>query len=130
MAKTSHFTVANLIALRQIVICTFLTFPAYAVAIPWEDSPNNWRNSRYNMENSAYNFANSPKNFENTEGKRGRLNILNSLGIVIGYAIRKKDGGINYFDSDGVRIGYSNDNGKTQYDPEGESESFSVEVQE
>lgn len=119
------------------VIVTFLlmvwlvqSVAVHAEGIPWEASPNNWRNSQYNYENSSYNFANSPKNFKNAEGTRGRLNIVDLLGSVTGYAIPKKDGGINYFDNDGTRIGYSIDGGKTQYDIKGEEATFTVEVQE
>jgi hypothetical protein len=103
---------------------------AQADTLPWEASPFNWRNSRYNYENSELNFSNSAKNFQNAEGTRGRLNIVNILGVVIGYAKVKADGSINYFDSDGTRIGYSVDGGKTQYDPDGEEVEFTVELQE
>ncbi len=98
--------------------------------IPWEDSPLNWRNSPYNYENSPLNYGNSPKNVNNIEGRRGRLNIVNKIGSIIGYAIVKRDGGINYFDEDGVRIGYSNNGGVTQYEVDGDVTTFSVEVQE
>jgi hypothetical protein len=119
----------------------FFTVPVLAVVffstvaiaqstLPWEVSPYNWRNSPYNYDNSAANFLNSPYNVANREGQRGRINIVNLLGIVTGYAVIKKDGGINYFDNEGKRLGYSNDGGVTQYDVEGETTTFRTEVEE
>lgn len=116
--------------LVAIVLVGLVGVSSAAAEVPWEASPYNWPNSPYNFENSPNNFANSIKNFQNAEGRRGRLNIVNSLGVVTGYAIVKRDGGINYFDSDGDRIGYSVDGGKTQYGPSGEEASFTVSVQE
>lgn len=111
-----------------LVLTAIFAYTAHADT-PWEDSPVNWRNSPYNYENSPLNFLNSPKNHVNAEGHLGRLNIVNMIGSVTGYAIVKRDGGINYFDNDGVRIGYSNNGGITQYNIEGELTKFTIEVQ-
>lgn len=93
----------------------------------WEASPQNWKNSKHNYENSTYNFSNSPKNFFNKENNPKRVNIVNVFGIVVGYVIRKADGGVNYFDNDGVRLGYSPDGGKSQFDVSGKPTKFKLE---
>lgn len=99
-------------------------------AIPedsWLASPNNWNNSQYNSDNTAYNYANSPRNYDNSIKNPKRINIKNILGAVIGYAVKKSDGGVNYFDNEGERIGYSPDGGVSQFNLEGDSKSFRIE---
>ena len=96
-------------------------------SIPWDASPKNWKNSPYNYDNSELNFKNSQSNYLNQKANVNRINIVNLLGIVTGYVVKKTDGGWNYFDNDGKRIGYSPDNGRTAYTVTGESTTFTLE---
>ncbi len=94
----------------------------------WLASPNNWINSKYNTQNTSLNFANSVKNFANREDSPSRINILNTLGFVVGFAVQKPDGGVNYFDEDGERIGYSPDGGISQFEVDGDSTTFTTRI--
>lgn len=110
------------------IIFTCFSFIAYSEdTIPWDASPLNWKNSQYNYVNSPRNFVNSVSNFENKEENPNRINIVNLLGSVTGYVIIKEDGGWNYFDNDGTRIGYSPNNGKSAYTVEGKPTSFDLQ---
>lgn len=93
----------------------------------WVASPRNWNNSKYNYDNSKFNFTNSPRNYANRESNPSRVNIVNLFGVVIGYVVKKPDGGLNYFDNEGNRIGYSPDGGISQFDEDGDATKFRIE---
>lgn len=72
----------------------------------YKDSPYNYRNSPFNHQNSPYNYNNSRFNPRNSPyGNSDRI-IRDNRGRATGYAVPKKDGGTNYFDSKGNRTGY------------------------
>jgi hypothetical protein len=78
-----------------------------ASASDYNSSPNNYNNSPNNYDNSPNNYNNSPNNYENSPNKYGNKRIIrDNDGNPSGYAVPKSDGGINYFDMDGNRIGY------------------------
>ena len=58
------------------------------------NSPSNWRNSPNNWNNSPYNM-NSRNGLYDGDGNR------------TGYAVRRSDGGVNFFDNQGRRRGYT-----------------------
>lgn len=92
----------------------------------WEYSPSNWKNSKYNFDNSTYNYRNTPTFFINQKGNPERLNIIGLLGMVTGYAVPKADGGVNYFNNDGLRIGFSPDGGLHQFDIDGDQTKYDI----
>jgi hypothetical protein len=94
----------------------------------WEASPLNSNNSPHNGENTSFNFNNSPRNFANSIDNPKRLNVVNILGVVVGYAVKRSNGTVNYFDNDGKRVGYSPDGGLSQFDVDGDSTKFRVEL--
>jgi hypothetical protein len=60
----------------------------------------NWDNSSLNWDNNSLNWDNNSNNWDSN-----RI-IRNPDGNATGYAVPKADGGINYFNLDGVREGY------------------------
>ena len=87
------------------VLCIFAT-PVFA-QYDWQSNPNNWNNSESNWENSGDNWKNSPNNWNNSPNKWGNERIIrDSNGNAVGYAVPKKDGGVNYYDFNGKRKGY------------------------
>jgi hypothetical protein len=113
------------VILALLVICFSPSF-SLSDDFDWQGSPQNWANSPYNFENSPLNFKNSPDNFQNRKDNPERINIVNLLGLVTGYAIVKEDGGVNYFNNDGERVGYSTDKGVTQYTASGSKTTFRI----
>uniref|UniRef100_A0A6M3KHG5 Uncharacterized protein n=1 Tax=viral metagenome TaxID=1070528 RepID=A0A6M3KHG5_9ZZZZ len=95
--------VALFLCLVFVAAVCFAQGEAYKV----DDSPYNIRNSPYNIENSPYNVENSPYNVKNSPYNVNSERIIrDNSGKAVGYAVEKKDGGVNYFDSEGNRIGY------------------------
>lgn len=89
-----------------IVLVFIFATPLFAQT-DWESSPNNWDNSESNWENSSSNWENSPNNWDNSTSKWGNERIIRDEdGNATGYAVPKKDGGVNYFDLSGNREGY------------------------
>jgi hypothetical protein len=54
----------------------------------------------YNYKNSPYNYKNSPYNLNSSNG------IYDEDGERQGYAVRRSDGGVNFFNDEGNRTGY------------------------
>jgi hypothetical protein len=78
-----------------------------ATAQSSNSSPYTFQNSPYNFQNSPYNFNNSPYNFNNSPyNMNSRNGIYDSDGNRQGYAVRRSDGGLNFFDNQGNRTGY------------------------
>jgi hypothetical protein len=74
---------------------------------PWESSPYNWENNSLNWDNSSLNWDNNSLNWDNNSNNWDSNRIIrNPDGNATGYAVPKADGGINYFNLDGVREGY------------------------
>jgi len=69
-------------------------------------SPYSYENSPLNWNNSALNYRNSPLNWNNSPLNRNSNSIYNEDGERTGYAVRRPDGGVNFFDEDGNRTGY------------------------
>jgi len=76
-----------------LVVVSFLIFIPFATAQDWKSSPYNWKNSPYNWENSPMRWDNE------------RI-IRDENGEPTGYAVPKRDGGVNFFDLEGKRRGY------------------------
>ncbi len=77
-----------------LAMAVLLSAPGMARAFDWNSSPNNWKNSPSNWENSPNRFGND------------RV-IRDNRGNVRGYAVPKSDGGVNIFDTQGNRKGYT-----------------------
>jgi hypothetical protein len=89
-----------------IAIATIM-YPYLAVAQNYNSSPYNYRNSPYNYENSPYNYKNSPYNYKNSPYNLNSSNgIYDEDGERQGYAVRRHDGGVNFFNDEGNRTGY------------------------
>jgi hypothetical protein len=87
--------------------CLSIFFGNAAVAQSFNNSPNNFQNSPNNFENSPYNFQNSPHNFQNSPYNMNSNNgVYDNSGNRQGYAVRRPDGGVNFFDNSGNRRGY------------------------
>ena len=73
----------------------------------YRSSPNNYQNSSNNYENRSENYNNSPNNYDNSPKKYGNDRIIrDNHGNPQAYAVPKNDGGVNFFDMNGNRIGY------------------------
>ena len=73
-----------------------------------KDSSYNPDNSEYNPKNSPYHPANSPYNPQNSPYNPNRQNgIYDENGNSIGYTTPKAGGGVNIYDNEGHRKGYS-----------------------
>jgi hypothetical protein len=73
----------------------------------WQNSPDNWQNSSQNWQNSSQNWKNSPQNWQNSGNNYNNANgIYDSSGNRTGYSVPSANGGMNYFNNDGSRIGY------------------------
>jgi hypothetical protein len=73
----------------------------------WKNSPDNWQNSSQNWQNNSDNWKNSPQNWENSGQNYNSTNgIYDAKGNRTGYMVPRGDGGINYFNNDGTRMGY------------------------
>ena len=95
------------IAFFAAVLTCALLLVSPALAQDWNSSPSNWKNSPSNWENSPSNWRNSPSNWDNSAAKWGNDRIVRDTeGNPQGYAVPKKDGGVNFFDFDGNRKGY------------------------
>ena len=82
---------------RFVVALAFAASVACGPAAAQSDrlDPYDLANDPYNFENSSDNFANSPYNYSNS------LDNPDSHGI---YAVRRSDGGLNFFADDGERL--------------------------
>lgn len=95
-----------------VLICFLLVifFPIslpLATAQDWRSSPLNWRNNQLNWENSPLNWRNNPQNWQNNPMRWGNERIIrDNNGKPTGYAVLKRDGGVNFFDLKGNRRGY------------------------
>ena len=88
-----------------VFLVLFLAVPCFGQ--DYESSPFNYDNSPYNYENSPYNYRNSRDNWDNSPYKWGNDRIIrDNDGNPQGYAVPKRDGGVNFFDLDGNRKGY------------------------
>jgi hypothetical protein len=93
---------------KVIFLCLSVFWACHSHALDWESSPNNWNNNPNNWENSKYNWNNNPNNWDNSPLNYGNERIIrDNSGNPKGYIVPKSDGGINYFDLDGNRKGYS-----------------------
>ena len=91
-----------------IVILFFIFMPSFATAQDWRSSPLNWKNNQVNWENSPLNWRNNPQNWQNSPMRWGNERIIrDNNGKLTGYAVPKRDGGVNFFDLKGNRRGYS-----------------------
>ena len=73
----------------------------------WDSSPYNWENNSLNWDNSSFNWENNSLNWDNSPSNWNSNRIIrNTDGDATGYAVPKIDGGVNYFNLDGVREGY------------------------
>ena len=89
------------------VLACALLLSSPAPAQDWNSNPNNWKNSSINWENSSINWKNNPNTWKNSPMKWGNDRIVRDTeGNPQGYAVPKKDGGVNFFDLDGNRRGY------------------------
>ena len=82
------------------IAAALLVYPGLVAAQSWNSSPNNWNNSANNWNNSPNNWNNSPNNMSSRNG------IYDGDGNRTGYAVRRPDGGVNFFDNGGNRRGY------------------------
>ena len=82
-------------------------FSPAAMAQDWNSSPWNWANNPNNWENTSSNWRNNPNNWQNSPNRWGNERILrDDNGDPRGYAVPKRDGGVNFFDLSGQRRGY------------------------
>lgn len=73
----------------------------------WDSSPYNWENNSLNWDNSSFNWENNSLNWDNSPSNWNSNRIIrNTDGDATGYAVPKIDGGVNYFNLDGIREGY------------------------
>jgi hypothetical protein len=102
MVMKVHYT--NIIG-----IVTFLVFSGHSMAAQdWDSSPHNWENSSNNWNNSSTNWKNNPGNWENSPNRYGNDRIIyDSEGDPSGYAVPKESGGMNLYDFEGNRKGYT-----------------------
>ncbi len=85
-----------------------LLFSGSVFAYDYESSPNNYKNSASNYENSPNNWKNSPNNYDNSPNNYGNPRTIYGVdGDSIGYSVPKTGGGMNLFDNDGDRYGYT-----------------------
>jgi hypothetical protein len=85
-----------------------LDFGRVVLAQDWSGSPNNWENSANNWDNSPSNWNNNPANWENSPNRYGNDRIIyDDRGNPSGYAVPKPSGGVNIFDLEGNRRGYT-----------------------
>jgi hypothetical protein len=99
---------ARPIRLLSLMLLTAMAGPGLADSTLWNNSPLNYENSPYNYENSSSNYNNSPMNWENSRSNVSSDRIIrNNEGEAIGYAVPKRDGGVNFFDLEGKRRGYT-----------------------
>lgn len=91
-----------------ILLFLFFLFPiSVSAQTSYRDSPYNYRNSPHNYQNSPYNYDNNPNNYKNSRFRYNNERIIrDNKGKAIGYAVPKRDGGVNYFDFRGNRTGY------------------------
>lgn len=72
----------------------------------YRNTPLNYENSTLNYDNSTLKWENSPLNYDNSSWNPDRNNVYNEDGSSMGYKVIKEDGGANYFNNSGKRIGY------------------------
>ena len=78
-----------------------------AFAQSYLTSPYSYSNSPYNYDNSSLNYKNSPLNYDNSSlNSRSTNGIYSEGGDRIGYGVQRSDGGVNFFDNGGNRIGF------------------------
>lgn len=91
-----------------LITAALLIWAAPTLAQDWRSSPNNWQNSPNNWENSPNNWRNSPNNWNNSPNRWGNERIIrDNHGTPQGYVVPRRDGGMNLFDFDGNRRGYT-----------------------
>jgi len=91
----------------MLVLLLGFSFANVVLAQDWNSSPNNWQNSPNNWKNSSSNWKNSPNNWQNSPNKWGNERIIrDDAGNPAGYAVPKRDGGVNFYDGQGNRQGY------------------------
>jgi hypothetical protein len=73
----------------------------------WQNNPNNWQNSSQNWNNSSQDWKNSPQNWQNSGSNYNNANgISDRDGNRVGYGVPTGNGGVNYYNNNGVRSGY------------------------
>ena len=99
---------------RHLLLMAIVFFACFILIAPcgfagdWESSPDNWDNSENNWENSSSNWDNSPSNYSNSTEKFGNDRIVyDEDGEAAGYAVPKESGGVNIYDFNGNRKGYT-----------------------
>jgi len=85
---------------RSLVAVALVSISVTAGAVDFNSSPLNFQNSPLNFQNSPQNFQNSPQKYNNN-----RI-IRDTSGQPQGYAVPRRDGGINYYDMNGNHKGY------------------------
>src|SRR6516162_6920105 len=94
-------------ALALVIAVGPALYASVAAAQGYNSSPYNYQNSPYNYDNSPYNYRNSPYNYQNSPyNMNSRNGMYDEDGERTGYAVRRPDGGVNFFDNDGNRTGY------------------------
>jgi hypothetical protein len=92
---------------RSLVAVALVSISVTAGAVDFNSSPLNFQNSPLNFQNSPQNFQNSPQNFQNSPQKYNNNRIIrDTSGQPQGYAVPRRDGGINYYDMNGNHKGY------------------------
>jgi hypothetical protein len=96
-----------IIGLFILIALTLLFSSAASAQTDWDSSPYNWKNNENNWENNSSNWKNNPHNWKNSPHKYNNDRIIrDNQGRAKGYAMPKKDGGVNYYDLDGNRKRY------------------------
>lgn len=78
----------------------------------YENSSSNYDNSISNYDNSPSNYDNSPSNYENTIN--GSRRIISENQDFLGYYVFGSKGIINFYSTNGERVGYLPGGGHTQ----------------
>lgn len=96
-----------IIRIKIVIIATALVAGTSQAGSFEDRSPYSERNSEYSERNSPYNERNSQYNERNDPDWGDQRRVMrDNDGQAYGYAVPRRDGGVNYYDSDG-RQGYS-----------------------
>ena len=100
-------TFITILLLIVIYLSAWWASISYADSI-FDSSPMNFDNSILNFDNSMLNYENSILNFENSPMNYDSHRIIRSPeGEVLGYGVPKQNGGMNIYNINGDRIGYT-----------------------
>ena len=70
----------------------------------YSNSPNKYSNSENKYSNSPNKYSNSPNKYSN--GPSGSNSLVTEDNYYVGYYLQNNDGMINFFNSNGERLGY------------------------